>query len=227
MAATNTHFFTILGIKDAIHKQKLALKAMDVVLFGAPKHHNYVKDIILVFSLVVAIGGCWFAYIQHKYSQTHLKKMMKDMDSLQKAEEQLTNLQKELDKAREEQLNVVMEKQTLEKKLKQNEVYLERSASFNSLGEVNRILELEEDLRQTKDELRRAELALSSRSWIAPPKLQHWLQLTYELELKNYNAKKAAAEVQLQAAREGVSFCCKIFIAFYFFIYLFNVYFIV
>ena len=27
----------VLGIKDPIHKQKLALKAMDVVLFGPPK----------------------------------------------------------------------------------------------------------------------------------------------------------------------------------------------
>lgn len=27
----------VLGIKDPIHKQKIALKAMDVVLFGPPK----------------------------------------------------------------------------------------------------------------------------------------------------------------------------------------------
>lgn len=30
----------VLGIKDPIHKQKIALKAMDVVLFGAPKGMN-------------------------------------------------------------------------------------------------------------------------------------------------------------------------------------------
>lgn len=35
-----------LGIKDPIHKQKLALKAMDVVLFGPPKgkHNAKAKD---------------------------------------------------------------------------------------------------------------------------------------------------------------------------------------
>lgn len=27
----------VLGIKDPIHKQKIALKAMDVVLFGPPR----------------------------------------------------------------------------------------------------------------------------------------------------------------------------------------------
>lgn len=38
MAVNNMHFLSnVLGIKDPIHKQKLALKAMDVVLFGPPK----------------------------------------------------------------------------------------------------------------------------------------------------------------------------------------------
>lgn len=36
--------------------------------------------------------------------------------------------------------------------------------------------------------------------------LQHWLQLTYELELRNYNAKKTIVEQQLQAAEEGVCY---------------------
>lgn len=31
----------VLGIKDPIHKQKIALKAMDVVLFGPPKGNYY------------------------------------------------------------------------------------------------------------------------------------------------------------------------------------------
>ena len=41
---------------------------------------------------MIALGGCWFAYIQHKYSKEHTKKMMKDLDSLQKAEESLSEL---------------------------------------------------------------------------------------------------------------------------------------
>jgi stromal interaction molecule 1 len=177
---------------------------MDVVLFGAPKHHNYVKDVLLVFSLVIAIGGCWFAYVQHKYSQSHLKKMMRDMDSLQRAEEQLMGLQQELDKTRQEQQNVVKEKVNLEKKLKENESQIERSASYTGLTDVSRLCELEEELNQTREELRRAENALASRTWIPPQQLQQWLQLTHELEIKNYNAKKGAAELQLLSAKEGV-----------------------
>jgi stromal interaction molecule 1 len=35
--------------------------------------------------------------------------------------------------------------------------------------------------------------------------LQPWLQLTYEIEMKNFEAKKEAAERQLQLAKEMVS----------------------
>lgn len=45
-------------------------------------------------SLLVALGGCWLAYVQNKYSQNHLRKVMKDLDSLQKAEDSLQDLQK-------------------------------------------------------------------------------------------------------------------------------------
>lgn len=46
-------------------------------------------------SIVVAAGGCWFAYAQHKKSKTHIQKMMKDMEALQRAEDSLMDLQKE------------------------------------------------------------------------------------------------------------------------------------
>lgn len=38
LAVNNMHYVSnVLGIKDPIHKQKIALKAMDVVLFGPPR----------------------------------------------------------------------------------------------------------------------------------------------------------------------------------------------
>lgn len=38
LAVSNSQYLSVvLGIKDPIHKQKIALKAMDVVLFGPPK----------------------------------------------------------------------------------------------------------------------------------------------------------------------------------------------
>lgn len=38
LAVNNMHYVSnVLGIKDPIHKQKIALKAMDAVLFGPPR----------------------------------------------------------------------------------------------------------------------------------------------------------------------------------------------
>jgi stromal interaction molecule 1 len=46
LAVNNLHYVSsVLGIKDPIHKQKIALKAMDVVLFGPPRG----KFIIITF----------------------------------------------------------------------------------------------------------------------------------------------------------------------------------
>uniref|UniRef100_T1JCG0 SAM domain-containing protein n=1 Tax=Strigamia maritima TaxID=126957 RepID=T1JCG0_STRMM len=209
LAVNNMHFITnILGIKDPIHKQKIVLKAMDVVLFGTPKlDRSYFKNVALVTSLIIAIGGCWFAYLQHKYSQQHLKKMMKDMDNLQKAEDALETLQAELHKAIQEQETAAQEKKYLEEKLQSESIKRADSDLSGklpmSVEEISRLKLVEEELRITRQELNRAEKQLEDHRWLPPPSLQHWLQLTHEIELKSYNAKKGAAEMQLSAAKEG------------------------
>jgi len=55
-----------------------------------------------------------------------------------------------------------------------------------------------------RNELQRAEVELQDKCWVPPPALQHWLQLTYELELKTYNRKKKSAEGQLRQAKDAV-----------------------
>jgi hypothetical protein len=54
-----------------------------------------IKDLVLVILLFGALVGCWYAYQQKKNSQKHLHKMIKDMESLHKAELALENLQVE------------------------------------------------------------------------------------------------------------------------------------
>nr|XP_015927036.1 stromal interaction molecule homolog isoform X6 [Parasteatoda tepidariorum] len=199
----NNYISMNLGIKDSIHKQKIALKAMDVVLFGRPKYRNYFKDVAVAVSCIVSAGVCWFAYVQNKYSKAHLQKMMKDMESLQKAEDSLLDLQKELSKARHEQEIVSIEKQDLERRL-QDQRSLEHSISDCSDPDgLSRISELEKQLQIARCDLREAEKKLEARHWVAPVTLQHWLQLTHEIEQRNYNAKKSVAEQQLLAAKEG------------------------
>lgn len=51
------------------------------------------KDLILITLLFGALIGCWYVYQQKKSSQKHLKRMMKDMEGLHKAELALEDLQ--------------------------------------------------------------------------------------------------------------------------------------
>ncbi|XP_031826828.2 stromal interaction molecule isoform X1 [Nomia melanderi] len=199
LAVNNMHYLNnVLGIKDPIHKQKIALKAMDVVLFGPPKDTGHsVKDLILITLLFGALIGCWYAYQQKKNSQKHLHRMMKDMESLHKAELALEDLQKELERARMEQESAATEKQNLEKRLQDESMGLH--ASYSDLE----VSQLKAEIEMLKAQLQRAEGELEDRCWSPPPGLQHWLQLTHEIENKAYSKKKISAEKQLQQAREA------------------------
>lgn len=53
------------------------------------------KDLLLIVSVVMGIGGCWFAQAQNKASKVHITKMMKDLESLQRAEQSLIDLQEQ------------------------------------------------------------------------------------------------------------------------------------
>uniref|UniRef100_A0A1B6C0H7 SAM domain-containing protein n=1 Tax=Clastoptera arizonana TaxID=38151 RepID=A0A1B6C0H7_9HEMI len=202
LAVSNMQYLSnVLGIKDPIHKQKIALKAMDVVLFGPPKDSShYLKDYILSTLLLGALIGCWYAYRQNKVSRKHLRRMMKDMESLHKAEQALENLQSELQRAKQEQECATTEKQDLERRLKeQREDSTELRTSYSDLE----VTQLKAEIEVLRNELQRAEGELEDRCWAPPVGLQQWLQLTHEIENKAYIKKKVAAEKQLQQARDA------------------------
>ncbi|XP_008206398.1 stromal interaction molecule homolog isoform X2 [Nasonia vitripennis] len=199
LAVNNMHYLgNVLGIKDPIHKQKIALKAMDVVLFGPPKDTGHsLKDLILITLLFGALIGCWYAYQQKKSSQKDLHRMMKDMESLHKAELELKSLQKEFEIVKMEQESATTEKQNLEKRLK------DESMGLNTSSSDLEVSQLKAEIEMLKMELQRAEGELEDRCYSPPVGLQHWLQLTHEIENKSYMKKKQSAEKQLQSAREA------------------------
>uniref|UniRef100_A0A182JIT8 Uncharacterized protein n=1 Tax=Anopheles atroparvus TaxID=41427 RepID=A0A182JIT8_ANOAO len=96
LAVNNMHYVSnVLGIKDPIHKQKIALKAMDAVLFGPPRETGTRwKDLLLVTLLLTAIIGSWYAYHQNKSAKIHIRRMAKDVEGLLKAEVALKEMQK-------------------------------------------------------------------------------------------------------------------------------------
>lgn len=198
-----------LKIVDQRHKQKLNLKALDAVLFGPPlrPHHNWMKDFILMVSIIIGVGGCWFAYIQNKASKVHISQMMKDLESLQHAEQSLMELQSRLEKAQEENRTVAVEKQNLEQKMRdeisgaKREAHRLRELRQGAETELSRLKYAEEELVQVRVALKRAEKEMQA-GWSVPEALQMWLQLTHEVEVQYYNIKKQSAELQLTVAKE-------------------------
>ncbi|XP_053087114.1 stromal interaction molecule 2 isoform X2 [Pangasianodon hypophthalmus] len=147
---------TYLKIQDQQHKHKLKLKALDVVLFGPPTRppHNWMKDLLLIVSVVMGLGGCWFAQVQNKASKEHISKMMKDLESLQRAEKSLRDLQEQLERAQEEKRTVAVEKQFLEEKMRdeiqgaQEEANRLHELRKGAVGELSRLRYAEEELEQ-------------------------------------------------------------------------------
>ncbi|XP_061627316.1 stromal interaction molecule 2-like isoform X2 [Phyllopteryx taeniolatus] len=198
-----------LRVQDQRDKQKLNIKALDVVLFGPPTRppHNYMKDLLLIVSVVMGVGGCWFAQVQNKTSKIHITKMMKDLESLQRAEQSLLDMQEQLERAQEEKRNVAEEKQNLEEKMRdeimgaQEEAHRLQELRQGAVSELSRLRYAEEELAQVRGALRQAEKDMHA-SWTASEVLQHWLQLTHEVEVQYYNVKKHSAVLQLAIAKE-------------------------
>ncbi|KAM9363682.1 uncharacterized protein stim2a [Symphorus nematophorus] len=198
-----------LRVQDQRDKQKLNIKALDVVLFGPPTRppHNYMKDLLLIVSVVMGVGGCWFAQAQNKASKIHIAKMMKDLESLQRAEQSLIDLQEQLERAQEEKRNVAEEKQNLEEKMRdeimgaQEEAHRLHELRQGAVSELSRLRYAEEELEQVLGALKQAEMDMHA-SWTASEALQQWLQLTHEVEVQYYNVKKQSAVLQLACAKE-------------------------
>ncbi|RVE76173.1 hypothetical protein OJAV_G00007510 [Oryzias javanicus] len=198
-----------LKVQDQRDKQKLNIKALDVVLFGPPTRppHNYMKDLLLIVSVVMGVGGCWFAQAQNKASKIHISKMTKDLESLQRAEQSLIDLQEQLERAQEEKRNVAEEKQNLEEKMRdeimgaQEEAYRLHELRQGAVSELSRLRYAEEELEQIRGALKQAEQDMLA-SWSVSEALQQWLQLTHEVEVQYYNVKKQSAEQQLATAKD-------------------------
>uniref|UniRef100_A0A3Q2H064 Stromal interaction molecule 2 n=1 Tax=Equus caballus TaxID=9796 RepID=A0A3Q2H064_HORSE len=185
-----------LKINDRSHRQKLQLKALDVVLFGPLTRppHNWMKDFILTVSIVIGVGGCWFAYTQNKTSKEHVAKMMKDLESLQTAEQSLMDLQERLEKAQEENRNVAVEKQNLERKMMDEINYAKEEAC--RLRELREGAACELSRRQyAEQELEQAEKIKKKRSTVfGTLHVAHSSSLD-EVDHKILEAKKALSEL--------------------------------
>ncbi|CAH2299948.1 stromal interaction molecule 2 isoform X1 [Pelobates cultripes] len=203
--AVNEPAFMISQLKiiDRSHRQKLQLKALDVVLFGPLTRppHNWVKDFVLTVSIVIGVGGCWFAYTQNKTSKEHIFQMMKDLEGLHKAELSLQELQERLDKAQEENRTVAVEKQNLERKLMdeisdaKREAHRLKDLREGAECELSRLKYAEEELVQVRMALKKAEKIKKKRSTVfGTLHVAHSSSLD-EVDHKILEAKKSLSEL--------------------------------
>jgi len=188
IAVGGTFLSKVLGISNPIHRSKITLKAMDVVLFGPPKDpSSLLKDIILTTLLVLAVTGFAYAYRQNKRSRQHLQQMISDMEALSQAEKTLQEMQTKLNK-KDSEISSLHHQNNL---VQQSEV--------PDALEVSR---LKEEVEVLRHELQLREVEIEDKCWVSPPVLQHWLQLTYEIESAAYNTKRRSAEEQLEMAKD-------------------------
>lgn len=181
LAASDTAYLSkVLGITNGIHRSKITLKAMDVVLFGPPKEPtNWLKDVFLSGVLIALVTTIYWANKQKKRSEEHLAKMIKDMESLTKAEQALRELQSKF---------VVGEDGHYGDGDEQSQRNTNSGSVGAGEGEVDRLREEVEILR---GELHRAEIELEDRCWVAPTALQvPWIPLISYLRLKSLKKYK-------------------------------------
>ena len=70
-----------LGITDGQHKQKIQLRAMDIILFGPPNHYNgsFWKDVILVICMAWCLSGIVYAFRQRRLFRSRMDSFIADL----------------------------------------------------------------------------------------------------------------------------------------------------
>lgn len=173
---SSNFLFTILGISNPVHRQKIQLKAMDVVLFGQRSTKtNYVKDVILLSLLCIAVGGYWFAVNQRSAAQQEAIRLSSQMDKLKDIEQNFLSLQEKFNE--EKHKNEMCEKQS------------EAGSS-----------DKEEQIEHLKNQLLNAEKLWEKRN----PQLSKLLRKTYDLEMHRINQQKVSSIRKMTEAREMV-----------------------
>ena len=94
-----------LLIVDSQHKQKIQLRAMDIILFGPPVQHGHWKDAILITSIFLCLFGVVYALRQRKLSRSRIDSFMADLRLKEDEIKKLKSKFKELEMLTEESVD--------------------------------------------------------------------------------------------------------------------------
>lgn len=216
--ATDSHFINRLGISDPSAKKKISIKAMDVVLFGPPKlgSPSKVRDFIVSLVTLIAVSACVVFYKRNIASQKALLAMQENLESLQRAEDQMQELQQELEKAQKAQEAVVTEKKNLEHQLEMHRQFSASSSladqAANKIGskqslitlsncdtlslDAEHVAKLEDEVKKLRKELEETYNSMETKKFRAPFPLRSLLKATYNIESQYYQEKKLNLEIK-------------------------------
>ena len=217
--AFNNSLLQKAGVISRTHQRKIAVKATDVVLFGIPKKNTWLKDAILFVAFFISLVSCWYLYWQYKYSQRQLKQVMKDLSSLQVAEDSLKSTQEELAQHKKEKKEFEESSKNVAQRISdaynngRNEMMKCLETQYGDDSLAVKLAKADEENTRLKTQLEKLEnlvrqhsldklSACNGSSNELPPLLIEWLQVTYEIELKHFQARKKAAEQQLEIAKQ-------------------------
>ncbi|CAF0741682.1 unnamed protein product [Rotaria sordida] len=214
IAANQKHYLSaIMQIRDPRHKRLLVIKATDVVLFGPPPQHkhNLIKDMILISALLISVGACLYAFARHRKTQESMKLMLKDLETLQKAEGNLKAITGKI-KAMENELKdkTKVDRNMLktwfievQRKKEEAEKYRQRRDSTNDRDSQLQLAIKE--IEQLRTALRQAEEHAQHQSYEAPSELIDLLKRTYHVEEIAFEVKRKSAESAMLTAKEQMS----------------------
>uniref|UniRef100_A0A1I8JNC4 SOAR domain-containing protein n=1 Tax=Macrostomum lignano TaxID=282301 RepID=A0A1I8JNC4_9PLAT len=176
---------SLLRALTPAQRRRLAIKAMDLVLFGPPKKaHSIVKDGLLALLLVIILAGSWLVLVQRQFFEDH---RLKEQASHRSRSHWLPGSQSD-STGQSAQGHVTVP------------------------ADQSEPAGLQDKLEQAEQEVSRLRVLLDQTARLQQPvgfcgaggaELQHLLQLSYETELRYCNANRLKAEEQLLKASEG------------------------
>lgn len=195
--------YSVMGIKNVKHRQKISLKATDIVLFGIPKSQRSIfSDTLFFFSILLALAGCGLGYRQHKLAKLQLHILSNDLKNLQSAEESLKKFKSQLEESQRKQREEEDRRDELKRMLVNKEFKVGGyEDDEDDMGDL-KIKNIQEELAQCRLELMEAEFRLEECRRASIPDLQQWLQLTYEVESRYIEERGNGVFKKLQEAKK-------------------------
>ncbi|VDP12101.1 unnamed protein product, partial [Onchocerca flexuosa] len=133
--ANSTYLLSDLGIKNSVHKQKLRLKALDVVLFGfSGGNASWLKDIVLSILVIVLVTVLFVLKMQRTRSRMQMEQLTSKLSQLRSMQNNFEDIQRKFEeeqKRRQSTRGALENEQveTLKSQLMEAERLLENSGS--------------------------------------------------------------------------------------------------